>query len=234
MNEIVLAFSLGLLGSAHCVGMCGGFALALSQGAARIGRVHAMQGTYLLGKTLTYAVLGGMAGAFGDLVMQMHGVQVVVSVIAAVALFIIGLSLCGFSLASVRWPGVQKLSGAVVALMQRGTLWATFGLGMLNGLLPCGLVLAMLVQAWATGGVWSGSAYMAAFGLGTLPALYLTSLTGIMARPLWRLRMQRVAGVLLLVMAVLTLVRATPAGSEAMARLMGHLPGEHAYCEVPR
>lgn len=239
MSDLPLVFAIGLLGSAHCVGMCGGFVLALGHlhDRPRLLRLH--QALYFLGKTVTYALFGAVAGGFGAaLGLALSGVQSVLAVIVGLLLVGVGLGLIGVlrrfeGFRSV--AGLRHLSGALGRLMARRSAPATFGLGMLNGLLPCGLVYAMLAKAAATGSVLGGAATMAVFGIATVPALYALSLAGFFLRPVWRARLNLVGGVLVVALGLMTIVRGTPAagllhgGHDHGASIEHAEPSPHAH-----
>lgn len=218
MSELLLVFAIGLLGSAHCVGMCGGFVVALGA-AQRGGSVHTRQALYFAGKTATYAAFGLLAGAAGAAVgLALSGFQGILGVGLGLVLVAVGLGLCGvfrrFDLAdriTQRVAGARALGEAVRRLVTRGTPGATFGLGALNGLIPCGLVYALLVQAAATGSALGGAAVMATFGLATVPALYLTGLVGHWLPAPKRVWMTRLGGVLVVALGLLTIARGATA-----------------------
>lgn len=159
ITSITAASLTGLVGSPHCVGMCGGFALACGTGRDRGAFWH-------LGRLATYAALGALAGAFGAAIPGPGWVAAVVS----------GLLMVWFSLVlagvvkepSFRIPGMTRL--ATRAASREGTGWR-FIFGMANGLLPCGLVYAALAIPVASGSPLTGALAMAAFGLGTVPLL---------------------------------------------------------------
>lgn len=230
MPELLLVFVIGLLGSAHCVGMCGGFVVALGA-AQRGGSVHARQALYFAGKTATYAVFGLLAGVAGAAAgLALSGFQGILGVVLGLVLVAVGLGLCGMfrrlDLAdriTQRVAGARELGGAVRRLVARGTPGATFGLGALNGLIPCGLVYALLVKAAATGSALGGAAVMATFGLATVPALYLTGLVGHWLPAPKRVWMTRLGGVLVVALGLLTLAR----GATALD-LLTHTPGATA------
>ena len=178
---IITAFAIGLVGSFHCLGMCGPIALALpvhDQVSLRrwLGRL-----SYNLGRITTYALLGGVLGLLGQS-LAMAGLQQALSVTLGL-LIILGVVLPTTLLHRLS-PNhfVARLIGRVKRSMQRmfavRTYAATFGLGALNGLLPCGLVYVGLAGAMATGYAVEGAAYMATFGLGTLPMMLGVSLLG--------------------------------------------------------
>ena len=160
------ALLLGLVGSLHCAGMCGPLALALpTTGNARatfvLGRV-----AYNVGRILTYCLLGAAFGLIGQ-TLAFAGFQRWVSIAAGLAIL---LGLLVFSRSTVSLPvarGVTWIKSGLGALLRRRSLASVFSLGVLNGLLPCGLVYAACAGAVATGDLLSGVEYMAAFGFGT-------------------------------------------------------------------
>ncbi|MEM6326827.1 MAG: sulfite exporter TauE/SafE family protein, partial [Bacteroidota bacterium] len=208
MLDLSAVFLVGLLGSAHCVGMCGGFVALLSVGGGR--SVAMRQAAYFGGKTLTYTAFGAMAGAAGFVLREVFaGLGGVVSVALGLAMVAAGLAVCG--MAWGRGALVTRLSarlgptiGRLVGSERRGALAL---LGAVNGLLPCGLVYGMLAVAAVSGSALHGATTMAVFGLSTIPALALVGLVGARLRPARRLAMQRVAGVLVIAMGVLTVAR---------------------------
>jgi len=140
MPDLVAVFLIGLLGSMHCVGMCGGFVLALSQHGRAARRLHAHQTLYFLGKALTYAALGAVTGSLGHLVgTAFAGMQSTLSIVLGVFLVGVGLGLLGVlnpfegSRFLARWNTLPALLGR---FLKRRTYAATFGLGTVNGLLP--------------------------------------------------------------------------------------------------
>lgn len=175
-------FITGLLGGVHCVGMCGGIVAALSGQAG--GRRWSLHVGYNIGRVLSYAAAGALAGAAGSIGMLLDGalpVQMGLYVLANLMLIGLGLYLAGISrvvaglerLGMILWARLQPL---VRRLMPADTLPRAIGLGLLWGWLPCGLVYAILGTALLTGNALDGAAVMAAFGLGTMPNLLLAGL----------------------------------------------------------
>jgi uncharacterized protein len=231
MAELSVVFLIGLFGGAHCIGMCGGFVIALTHanGGGRNGQLH--QAMYFAGKTMTYMIFGALVGLFGAaLGLAFSGFQQILSLLVGFVLVILGLGLVGIlrrfdgltSLAPVR-----SLSKLIGTLVRRQTPVATMGLGMLNGALPCGLVYAVLVSAAGTGSVLGGTLTMGAFGLGTIPALYLVGVGGLLVRPSWRSRLSQVGGILVILLGLATMVRGTP----AMGAIMGWIHGSDGATE---
>lgn len=177
MIELVGAAALmGLVGSLHCVGMCGSFALACG---GRTSHVASWQ----LGKLATYVVLGTMAGWFGGV---LPGPALPVQLVAATLVIWFGAAALGLVPEPGALPGLSRIGAAI--LRRPGVLSrATFGA--VNGLLPCGLVYAALGLAVAGGSAMAGGVTMAAFGMGTVPALSVFAMSGdVLARRDPRLR----------------------------------------------
>lgn len=232
MHDLALVFTIGLLGSAHCVGMCGGFVLTLGHFHAQPGRLQLHQALYFLGKTTTYAFFGAVAGGLGAAMgAALGGMQNVLAIMLGLVLVMLGLSLCGVL---HRFEGFRRLAGArwisvaLGRLMSRQSGASTFGLGLLNGVLPCGLVYAMLAKAATTGSIGGGALTLAVFGLATIPALYALSLAGFLMRPVWRARLNLVGGILVVLMGALTIVRGTPAATLLHS---GHGPDASEHVE---
>lgn len=225
-----LAFMAGLLGSAHCLGMCGPFALLV--GGSRDWRRNLVrQACYTSGRVFTYGVLGAIAG-FGGLRLAKWGplatwAPAALAIGAGLVLVYQGLKLAGLiprRRTQVKEGGVC-LSGSLLATFLRDTSFTgVFLAGLLTGLLPCGLVYGMLALAASTASLPAGMLLMALFGAGTAPAMMMAGL----GAPLLSVRTRRrVFG--LAAWCVLF------AGVVSVARGVGYLPvhgeqGEAAGC----
>jgi len=149
----------GLIGSIHCIGMCGSFAVACGGTARQSFFWHA-------GRLTTYMVLGALAGAFGG---SIPGPGWVAGVISTLLIVYFAAVLAGLlPEPQVSIPGVQR---AATKLISRPEAGARYLFGLVNGLLPCGLVYATLAVPVALGDPGKGAAAMLLFGLGTVPAL---------------------------------------------------------------
>lgn len=186
-NEITLlsAFLVGLFGSVHCLGMCGGIVGALTLGLdARLRRSPGALTPYLLlynaGRIATYAVAGAMAGGLSTLIfawLEPGAARLAARLISGSFMIALGLYLAGW------WPGLtalEKLGGRLWRRIEpagrrflpvRRPLQA-FGAGLVWGWLPCGMVYAALVWATIGGSAWNGALLMIAFGAGTLPMMF--------------------------------------------------------------
>jgi uncharacterized protein len=206
---------MGLLGSAHCVGMCSPFALAVSAGARAEGGLallFARHVAYQLGKATAYVFLGVLlflATDWVDMQTPLGRAQDLLAWVAGGAMIVIG---AGYA-TGWRWSGGSpagwsgRACGALRVLWSRPSLWRCVLTGWINGFLPCGLSLAallLLVSYDEVNGVVAG-AYV--FGFATLPGLFVVGFLGDKISPRLRGRGLRVAGVLLIAFGVLTVVR---------------------------
>lgn len=149
----------GLVGSIHCIGMCGSFAVACGGSARESFFWH-------LGRLTTYMVLGALAGAFGG---SIPGPGWIAGVLSTALILYFAAVLAGLlPEPRIRIPGVQRAASQLISKPQAG---ARYLFGLVNGLLPCGLVYATLAVPVALGDPAAGAAAMLLFGLGTVPAL---------------------------------------------------------------
>lgn len=173
------AFTFGLLGSLHCVGMCGPLMLALPFGAqqGRVGRLL----LYNLGRITTYMVLGALMGFLGQGIFLV-GLQSWLTLALGAVLVVIGLFSIQIEFKMWSTPLLSglyiKLKSQFARLVKKTGLPAVFALGTLNGLLPCGLVYLALAGALTTSDWQSGVGYMLAFGTGTVPLLLAVTILG--------------------------------------------------------
>ena len=174
-------FLFGLVGSFHCVGMCGPIAMALPFVGSSGWRYYAGRLLYNSGRIVTYASLGALAGAFGE-TLQMAGLQQTVSIVSGVLILLLLVLPATVKGKYASITGTDKLMTWVRHKLgfyfQRNSLGALFMVGLLNGLLPCGFVYIALAGAMSAPGIGGAMAYMALFGLGTFPLMFLVSLSG--------------------------------------------------------
>ncbi len=195
-SPFIALFIVGLLGGAHCVGMCGGIVGALSMGGGRRSVLHL---GYNAGRITSYTLAGASAGALGEAGIALSGtfpVRLVLFFLANLMLVALGLYLMGMTgvlglaerFGQRLWQRIQPLTRRFLP----AHTWAeAFPLGLLWGWLPCGLVYSALVTALTSGSAVRGAGMMLAFGIGTLPILLLAGLFAVrlneyMARPVVR------------------------------------------------
>jgi uncharacterized protein len=170
-----IALFSGLASSFHCVGMCGPIALGLPVGNLSHSKKLAARLLYNVGRTLTYSSLGFIFG-FGGKVIEWAGFQQIISFCIGILLL---LSTISFSKRFINKKFPLNLSHWVgrsfKKLIPIKHLSGFLGLGLVNGLLPCGMVYLALAGAIATGSAVNGAIFMAFFGLGTVPLMLIVS-----------------------------------------------------------
>ncbi|BAL25493.1 sulfite exporter TauE/SafE family protein [Azoarcus sp. KH32C] len=181
----VAAFLIGLLGGTHCVSMCGGIVGALTVNLPGRGRAQwPIHLAYNVGRVVTYTVLGGLLGALGTVGLLFNNflpVQLGLYVLANLMLVALGLYLTGFTrlLTPIERAGMhlwRHVQPFTARFLPARSVRQALPLGLLWGLLPCGLVYSALTTALVTGSAGRGAGLMLAFGLGTLPNLMLAGM----------------------------------------------------------
>ena len=168
--DAALAFVLGFLGSLHCAAMCGPLMLAVPLLPGGAGRVWTGRIIYQAGRVATYILLGLVVGVVGKSLF-LAGLQRWLSLALGAALLFGLLAAKKISFASPIQRAVGQLKNLMSGQLQKRGVAPLALLGMLNGLLPCGLVYVALAGALSQGSLSGSVIYMATFGLGTLPML---------------------------------------------------------------
>lgn len=214
LELVTTAIALGLLSSAHCIGMCGPLALAVPA----VGGSNAQRwaGTVVLngGRVITYMLLGTLFGLFGK-GLQLAGLQQVVSITLGV-LILGGLLLPRLfrhiDLGARAGGLVIRLQGIMARQVKRTSWEGLFFTGMLNGLLPCGMVYLAAAGALAQVDAWHGALFMGLFGLGTWPALFAIRITGSSLGPQGRNRLRKLVPYAYALMGLLFILRGLDLG----------------------
>lgn len=230
-------FVVGLLGSVHCVGMCGGIVGAFSAvpaGAVRgfpvpvtvhasavMGVQSARVLAYNSGRIGSYMVAGALAGGLGGGVRTLASLAALQAggyLLANLMLVALGLYLMD------AWRGLAVLEGAGAHLWRRlrplgaalqplDSPLKMLALGSLWGWLPCGMVYSVLLTAFMSGSAAAGASVMLAFGLGTLPMLLALGMAGARLRGVLQRRgVRRGAGLVVLGFGLLGILRAAGIG----------------------
>lgn len=168
-------FLLGLAGSGHCLGMCGGFVLGVARG--REYRRYLFG--YQAGRLMAYAMLGATLGTLGLGISRWLSAPTM-KMVAGLAMIVLGF---GWVAPTSLLPrgAVARLGGKLLSGKERSQVSVL--IGMLSGLLPCGLLYAALAECTLANGPVAGGLAMACFWLGTTPALTGLALSGIKIPP---------------------------------------------------
>ena len=215
MAILLSALVLGLMGSFHCAGMCGPIAIALPLHGNTVPQKIFGGALYNIGRTITYGVMGAIFGLLGQGV-EMIGFQQKISVIMGVLMVISVLFPALFknqySMDKSWFSFVGKLKKSIGKMFSIRSFSSLFIIGLLNGLLPCGLVYMAIAGAIGTGGAVLGSLYMILFGLGTIPMMLSISLAGNVLSLTVRNKINRFIPVLVVVVGIFFILRGLSLG----------------------
>lgn len=215
MALLISALVLGLAGSFHCAGMCGPIAIALPLHGNSTGGKILGGSLYNLGRTLTYGIMGAIFGLLGQGVAMMgfqQKVSVIMGSLMIISVLFPALFRNQYNMEKSWISFVGKLKSTIGKMFSIRTFSSLFFIGMLNGLLPCGLVYMALAGAIGTGEVVTGSLYMIMFGLGTLPMLLGITLAGNMMGLAFRNRINKLIPVLVILVGIFFILRGLSLG----------------------
>lgn len=207
---LIAAFILGLLGSFHCVGMCGPIAFMLPINREK-NHIKLVQITlYHVGRLLAYGMIGLVFGLIGKS-LYLFGFQQQLSIIIGVLMIIIILipykTFSKYNGSTPIFKGISKIKSALGAAFKKKTPETFLTIGFLNGLLPCGMVYMAVFAAIASGTAYNGGLYMVVFGLGTIPlmttAIYLSHLFSVAIRQ----KIQKAIPVFVVIIGLLFIIR---------------------------
>ncbi len=174
----LLAFTTGLLGGfGHCLGMCGPLVASYSLHAGITRSRVFPHLIYNAGRITTYSFIGsfmGLTGTFLNTAGRIAGIQNIAAMLTGILMIVMGLSITGL-LKGINF--IERYNSSVLraanVVLETDSVWRYYPLGLLLGLLPCGLSYSVFIGAAGTGGLLRGMFYVFCFGLGTVPALLL-------------------------------------------------------------
>lgn len=171
---LISALIFGILGSFHCVGMCGPIAFMLPVSRESQAKKWFQLLLYHSGRLMAYGTIGLIFGMLGK-TFNLFGIQQQLSILTGVLMIGIVLLPSGplqrITLAKPLYRFIGKIKSSLGDAIKRKTWDTFFTIGFLNGYLPCGLVYMAVLGAMATGDIFQGSFYMILFGVGTIPLM---------------------------------------------------------------
>lgn len=206
---VLTAIALGFLGSFHCIGMCGPIALVIPMQKTSPFYMVLNGVIYNLGRIVTYTIIGLLFGFVG-LSFAIAGWQSVVSIMLGflilLTLFIPRLlQFLPSSKIYILW--ITHLKHAIVQLFNAKTTFSLFLIGILNGMLPCGLVYIAIAGSLATGSVLKAALFMTLFGLGTMPVMFILLFARNLITISLRERIKKLVPIVLAITAILLILR---------------------------
>ncbi len=213
MTILFTAFILGLMGSLHCVGMCGPIALSLPLRGKTILQKIWGSALWSLGRVITYSLIGALFGAIGT-GFKMLGYQQIISITIGI-LMIVSVFLPplfkNHSFGELKFI-FNPVRRGMQRLFQERNNRALFLIGIFNGLLPCGLVYLAVAGAIGTADFLKSILYMALFGLGTFPLLLVISLLGNIVSLTVRKKINRIVPAVVVLIGILFILRGLSLG----------------------
>lgn len=215
MTILLSALVLGLMGSFHCAGMCGPIAIALPLHGNTVPQKIFGGTLYNIGRTITYGIMGALFGMLGQgihLLGFQQNISVVMGALMIISVLFPALFRNQFSLEKSWFSVVGKLKKSIGKLFAVRSFSSLFFVGLLNGLLPCGLVYIAIAGAIGTGSATQGTLYMILFGLGTIPMMLGISVAGNMMGLALRNKINKIIPVLVVVVGLLFILRGLDLG----------------------
>ncbi len=204
------AFILGLLGSLHCVGMCGPIAFMLPVDRSNSFKKVSQIGVYHIGRLLAYSLIGLVFGLLGKS-LNLFGIQQQLSIAIGVLMIVVVLipyrTFAKYNLSKPLNKVISKVKSNLGQALKKKTPDTFLTIGFLNGFLPCGLVYMAVFGAIATGSLLQGSFYMVLFGLGTIPLMTSAIYLGKFLNHTIKQRIQKAIPVFVVLIGVLFILR---------------------------
>ncbi len=218
MELYAAAFSVGFLGSLHCVGMCGGLVTAMTMTRSETWWPGVI--TYQIGRITTYAALGLVAGLIGSMFAQdgfLNDAQGILSIVAGTLIVALALHIGGWlpdplSKVAKRIGSLTGLSTLINKAATQNSIAPWYSVGLANGLLPCGLVYAGIGLSLTTSSAIQGFTAMIAFGIGTIPAMLAVPILMRSITPQARGNIVKLGALILICIGLLTIARGTALG----------------------
>ena len=241
---VLSALTLGFFTGFHCLGMCGPIALSLGLSKKKQVNFYLQNTTYQFGRIFTYAVLGAILGIVGQ-AFEMVGIQKYLTIGVGIVMIVFALFTFGSPNFASNIPFfnkfLMKIKMSLGKLLRKTDYSSRFLTGILNGLLPCGMVYMALTASLAAGGIWQSALFMALFGLGTLPFMFAVVLLGNLMTTAFRIKVLKVIPVMMIILGGLFILRGLELGipylspkSEAMQIIHKdsekHQKGNHESC----
>jgi len=200
----------GLLGSFHCVGMCGPIAFLLPLDRKKQSKRVLQLLSYHTGRLVTYGIIGFVFGLVGKS-LNLFGIQQQLSILIGVSMIVIVLvptkAFNHYNFSKPIYFAVAKVKNTIGAALKKKDPGTFFTIGFLNGFLPCGLVYMAVFGALASGGAAYGALYLIMFGLGTIPLMTTAVYLGNFLKGKVKNRILKVIPVFVILIGILFILR---------------------------
>lgn len=237
LSILIPAISLGILSSFHCLGMCGPIAFALPINTKTSFMKFFGISLYNIGRVLTYSFLGLLIGFFGE-GLRFMGISQIISIV-------LGVVLALYVMLSGRWLNFSFgnryifkfnnfIKGRLGFLLHQKNNLSLFLIGILNGLIPCGMVFIAIQGSLLQSGLFSSWLFMFAFGLGTIPAMFSITYLSNKFSSVTRFRIKKVMPYLTFIIALLLIVRGLNLGIPYLSPSYNVQQNTMSCCHKPK
>jgi len=207
---LVSGLILGLLGSLHCVGMCGPIAFMLPVDRSNSFRKVGQISLYHLGRLLAYSIIGLVFGLVGKS-LYIFGIQQQLSIAIGILMIVVVLipykTFNKYNLSKPLHRAISKVKSNLGQALKKKSPDTLLTIGFLNGFLPCGLVYMAVFGSIATGSLLEGGFYMVLFGIGTIPLMTTAIYLGKFINSTVKQRIQKAIPVFVVIIGVLFILR---------------------------
>lgn len=204
------ALIFGLLGSFHCIGMCGPIAFMLPVDRSNSFRKVSQIFIYHLGRLLAYSLIGLFFGLVGKS-LYIFGIQQQLSIVIGALMILVVLiptnTFNKYNLSKPLYKIISKVKSALGIALKKKTTDTFLTIGFLNGFLPCGLVYMAVFASMTMQNAFQGSIYMALFGLGTIPLMTIAIYLGKFLNTSIKQRIQKAVPVFVVIIGALFILR---------------------------
>jgi len=236
MSFFIAAISLGFLGSFHCIGMCGPIALALPVNQYSSFKKYTGLFLYNAGRITTYTFLGLIFGLLGQSFFIggfQQGVSIGIGILLLASVVLQNISTINIPRLSFVYRLINTLKNQLGNLFNKKGLHFLFFIGLLNGLLPCGLVYLGIAGAISTGHYLTGAEFMFFFGIGTAPIMFAVSMLGQFISIRFRNSIRKTIPVMVSIMALVLIVRGLNLGIPYLSPQFEKVSHKVSCCEKP-
>ncbi len=209
------ALMIGLVGSLHCIGMCGPIAIALPLGHKNWWHRTLGGLTYNTGRILTYGLLGALFGLLGqgiEMAGLQRGASILIGIVMVLSVAFPALFKGKIKIEQILFGYAGRMIGKFRKLFAINSFPSLFLIGLLNGLLPCGLVYVAVAGALNTNSVAGGIVFMLVFGLGTVPVMLAIPLLGNLIGQGFRKKYRFLLSALVVILGLLFILRGLSLG----------------------
>lgn len=230
---MIAGFIIGIVGSLHCIGMCGPLSLALPVYHLPTSMRFFSLLAYQLGRIATYSLIGLALGWVGSRIyiggyQQLFSIVMGLLIITIAVLYFLHKRFFHIRLFDRFYFSIQKLIGRLLGSSK--SAGGFFLVGMANGLLPCGMVYIAMASALSFNNIAESTVFMALFGLGTLPAMMLVAYAGLVIKPELRFSVRKLIPYFITLIGILLVLRGLNLGIPYISPAVPASPGQTVVC----